>query len=425
MTTLDLQFLISENYMALLILGGLLVMMYSYREVRLPASRTFVLIAFVLLLLCASDSLERWATLSQDRASFRCIASIIHYILQPLVIYLELIVLLPLGRNKTGLTLLSLPLAINTLIYIVAPFTNHLVFWYGDDYVFHRGPLGISIYIVTFLYLGILLHSAIKTFHARDKRLSIVLLFMVAIAVLTGALEGFNLAPGFIDEAIAFGVFLFYTYLITVHESETRASLANKDLALSQSELKLLRQQIRPHFVFNSLHIIKSLIRKDAAKATETLAHFSEYLRANLDAITSDGLVSFEEELDNIKAYAALALADESKGINMVYDVDELYFRIPPLSIEPFVENAIKHGLTEGGTITVSSKDEGDAYVVTVLDDGCGFDPGETKEEQVREGIGIANTKARLEKTCRGTLDIKSGSSGTQVTIRIPKEKTQ
>ena len=71
---------------------------------------------------------------------------------------------------------------------------------------------------------------------------------MVAIAILTGALEGFNLAPGFIDEAIAFGVFLFYTYLITVHEAETRASLITKDLALSQSELKLLRQQIRPHF---------------------------------------------------------------------------------------------------------------------------------------------------------------------------------
>ena len=423
MTTLDLQFLISENYMALLILGGLLVMMYAYKEVRLPASKTFLLIATVLLLLCISDSLESWAILSPDRRNIRTIASIFHYILQPLVIYLELIVLMPNGKGKNHLPLLSLPLAINTLIYLAAPLTDKLVFWYDDGYAFHRGPLGTSIYIVTFLYLGLLLYSAINTFHAHDKKLSIVLFFMVAIAILTGALEGFNLAPGFIDEAIAFGVFLFYTYLITVHEAETRASLITKDLALSQSELKLLRQQIRPHFVFNSLHIIKSLIRKDPAKATDTLAHFSEYLRANFDAITSDGLVSFEEELDNIKAYAALALADESKGINMIYDTDELYFRIPPLSIEPFVENAIKHGLVEGGTITVSSKNEGDAYVVTVSDDGVGFDPGETKVEQVREGIGIANAKTRLEKTCKGTLDIKSGSFGTQVTIRIPKEK--
>ena len=422
MTTLDLQYLISENYLALLIMGGLIVMMFAYREVHLPASKTFILITIVLFLLCLSNSLEGWSIMSQDRVNIRITSSVIHYILQPLVIYLELIVLMSYENNKKRLFLLSLPLLINTLIYLIAPFTNELVFWYSNDYAFHRGPLGSSIYIVTFLYIGLLLYYAIKTFHTDDKRLSIVLFFMAIIAILTGILEGFNIAPGFIDESIAFGVFLFYTYLITLHESKTRSSLVQKDLALSQSELKLLREQIRPHFVFNSLHIIKSLIRKDPSKAVETLSSFSDYLRASIDAISSNNLIYFEEELDSIKAYTSIALADESKGIKVEYDVADIDFKIPPLSIEPFVENAIKHGLINGGTVKISSKDNGDHYTVSVVDNGCGFDFGETKEEHVREGIGIANAKARLEKTCNGIVEINSSNNGTEVYIHIPKE---
>lgn len=422
MTTLDLQYLISENYLALLIMGGLIVMMFVYREVHLPASKTFILITIVLFLLCLSNSLESWSIMSQDRVNIRITSSVIHYILQPLVIYLELIVLMSYENNKNKLIILSLPLLINTLIYLIAPFTNELVFWYSNDYVFHRGPLGSSIYIVTFLYIDLLLYYAIKTFHTDDKRLSIILFFMAIIAILTGILEGFNIAPGFIDESIAFGVFLFYTYLITLHESKTRSSLVQKDLALSQSELKLLREQIRPHFVFNSLHIIKSLIRKDPSKAVETLSSFSDYLRANINAISSNNLIYFEEELDNIKAYTSIALADESKGIKVEYDVADIDFKIPPLSIEPFVENAIKHGLINGGTVKISSKDNGDHYTVSVVDDGCGFDFGETKEEHAREGIGIANAKARLEKTCNGIIEINSSNNGTEVYIHIPKE---
>ena len=395
--------------------------MYVYRDVSLPASRTFKLITAALLILCIFDVIETWATYSQERHNIRVLASVVHYVFQPLIIFLELVVLVPPQTNKKTVAIYTLPLLVNTLIYLFSPIAGKLVFWYGEDYAFHRGPLGISIYVVTFIYLALLIYWALKLFHKDDKRLGIVLFFMAAIAILTGALEGLNIATGYIDETFAFGVFFFYMYLISVHENRIRADLVQKELELSKQELTLLRQQIRPHFVFNTLHIIKSLVRKDPPKAIKGLEDFSDYLRANLDRISSEGLVSFEEELGNIEAYVSLAMADESKGVNMVYDINEHYFRIPPLSIEPLIENAIKHGLTNGGTVTLSTTSDENSYIITVSDDGGGFDINETKEAKKRRGIGITNSRARIEKLCGGTLDITSDASGTKVTVRIPK----
>lgn len=423
---IDLRILVSENFMAFLLLGGLLTIMYAYREVTLPASNAFKIIIVALFLMCIFDSLEHWACNSPDRLTLRIASSIIHYIIQPLIICMELAVLIPNTANPEDSRkvqfLYCLPAIINGLIYLIAPFSGELVFWYDSNYSFHRGPLGISIYVVTFIYLAILIRWAYRSFHENYSRLTIILVFMVAIALLTGTLEAFNIVSGFIDEAFALGVFLFYMYLITVHDKEIEESLIEKELEISQQQLTLLRQQIRPHFVFNTLHIIKSLVRKDPPKAIECLEDFSDYLRANLDILNSEGLVSFDEELGNIQAYVSLAMADETKNVNVIYDINEHHFRLPPLSIEPFVENAIKHGLTNGGTVTVSTTCDDDSYIITVSDDGLGYKLNETKEAKKRKGIGIDNSRIRLAKQCNGTLDIQSASSGTVVTVRIPKE---
>lgn len=422
MSAVDIEYLISANYAAFLMLIGLFIIMYVYRDVKLPASKTFVLIAAVLFCMCIAHSLEGWALLSPDRHDVRVFSSVVHYVLQPFVIYFELIVLLPDHMSKRQKLLFSLPIAINTLIYLIAPFTRELVFWYAPDYSFSRGPLGASIYIVTFFYLLMLIYWTFISFRKNEKGMSVVLIFVSGIAILTGILEGANIASGHIDEAFVLGVIMFYMYLANMYEREIEESLMQKELELSKSELSLLRQQIRPHFVFNSLSIIKSLIRSNPDKAVEGLENFSDYLRANLDVLKSQELVSFDEELDNIEAYVSLALADESKGVNVIYDIKEKYFRLPPLSIEPLVENAIIHGIAGGGTVNVSTMSDEESYIVVVADDGVGFDTGGTPQEKKRRGIGVENVRARIEKQCGGSLDIKSDSDGTVVTVRIPKE---
>ena len=423
MSAVDIEYLISANYAAFLMLIALFIIMYVYRDVKLPASKTFVLIAAVLFFMCMAHSFEGWALLSPGRHDVRLISSVVHYILQPLVIYLELIVLLPDHIGKSRRVLFSLPLLINTVIYLIAPFAGHLVFWYGDDYSFSRGPLGSSIYIVTFLYLSMLIYWTVMSFRNNEKSLSVVLVFMVGIAVLTGILEGLNIASGHIDEAFVLGVIMFYMYLVNMYERYIEESLLIKELELSKIELRLLKQQIRPHFIFNSLQIINTLIHSDPKKAARCLEDFSDYLRANLEVLKSDTLVTFDMELENIEAYVSLALADESKGIKVIYDINESFFRLPALSIEPLVENAIIHAIAGGTTVTISASSDDKSYIVTVKDDGHGLETGGTKQEKERRGMGVENVRARIEKQCNGTVDIKSGSEGTVVTVCIPKEE--
>ena len=423
MSNADLMVLVSSNYSAFLMLGGLFILMYVYRDVHLPASRTFLLIGFVLLAMCVSTCLESWALLSADRSRVREAASVVHYVLQPLVIYLELAVLLPPYVSRPHRILLALPLAVNTLIYLTAPAAGQLVFWYDSGYSFRRGPLGASVYIVTFIYLALLIIWSVRIFHARDRRMSIVLLFMAGIAVLTAVLEWLNLVPGHTDEAFVIGVYMFYMYLINVYEHAMEETLMEKELELSKRDMTLLRQQIRPHFVFNALHMIKALIRTDREKALRSIENFSEYLRANIDIIRSDTLIPFENELSCTKAYVDLALADDSKDISVDYDINERFFRIPSLTVEPLVENAIRHGLKDGGKVTVSTRSEGSDIVIVVSDNGSGFSDRGTGHEQVRTGTGISNVRARLAALCGGTLEVKTGRGGTEAVIRIPKDR--
>ena len=420
---MDLRQLISKNFLTLLLLGGLLVVMYAYRDAHLPATRNFLFIILVLFLMSMSNSLERWAVLSPDRRPMRIAMSVLHYCLQPSVIWLELVILMPRTHpNHRGrLFWLSIPLLLNTAIYVAAPWAGELVFWYREDYAFCRGPLGYSIYLVTLFYLILLLQVSLHFLRQNDRQKATILLFLGFSGVLTGILEGMNLITGYIDEVFAFGAFLYYMYLVTVHELEMQASLTRKELELSEDRVKLLQEQIRPHFIFNSLHIIKSLIRIDPGKAIQGVEDFSDYLQANLEVMTSNKLIPFEEELDHIEAFVSLALADESKGITVKYDLQERYFCVPPLTIEPLVENAIQHGVPKGGTVTLSTCVEGDAYRITVADDGQGIARAGTEKAKRRSGISLENVKTRLAIQCGGTLEMESSERGTVVSVRIPK----
>ena len=419
-----LNVIISENYITFLLLGGLLVVMYAYRDIHLPATRNFLLIILVLFLMSVSNSLERWAVLSPDRRTMRIAMSVLHYCLQPYVIWLELVIIMPQADRKRRLKmfLLSIPLLWNTIVYLIAPWVGKLVFWYEEDYTFRRGPLGYSIYVVTFFYLLLLLEWSFRSLRQNDRRKAIILLFLIFSGVLTGILEGMNLITGYIDEAFAFGVFLYYMYLVTGHELEMQSSLAKKELELSENRTKLLQEQIRPHFIFNSLHVIKSLIRTDQEKAIKGVEDFSDYLQANLEVMTSNKLIPFEDELDHVEAFVSLALADESKGITVKYDIQEWYFRVPPLSIEPLVENALQHGVTHGGTVILSTRQDKDAYLITVSDDGRGIDQARTEKAKKRDGISLENVRSRLAMLCGGELEMESSSQGTVVSVRIPKE---
>ena len=186
--------------------------------------------------------------------------------------------------------------------------------------------------------------------------------------------------------------------------------------------------QIQPHFLYNALATIKHLCAKNDPRAEDVVASFAKYLRGNMDSLTDKAPIPFESELRHLENYLAIERL-RFPGVSVVYDISASDFRLPALTVQPMVENAIRYGVTQKkggkGVITVSAwEDEGACYV-RVADDGVGFDPMKTQYDG-RSHIGITNTRQRLESMCGGELAIKSEEGvGTTVTITLPKERAR
>jgi len=197
---------------------------------------------------------------------------------------------------------------------------------------------------------------------------------------------------------------------------------------LLKNRVDLMISQIQPHFVYNTLNSIQSLIEIDAAKASEMIYNFSKYLRTHVDTMEMEGLVSFEEELDSIKTYVEIELIRFRK-IRVVYDIREKDFFLPMLSIQPIVENAIRHGVSKkpsGGTVEIKSYQTELSYVIEIDDDGVGFAAKPHNFQDSNEekySIGVKNITYRLNKLINATVQCRSRiGDGTSVRIEIPKK---
>lgn len=207
-----------------------------------------------------------------------------------------------------------------------------------------------------------------------------------------------------------------------------RASLRAKELEkeLRDSRISLAMSQIQPHFIYNSLNTIYHLCEKDVGMTQQAISDFSNYLRRSLSVVDRTTPISFAEELEQVKSYLMLEQLRFGEDLKVEYHIEKEDFMLPALSVQPLVENAVKHGICQkgdgGGTVILTAKESDDCYEVTVSDDGVGFDTGAERNED-RSHVGIRNVRHRLDILCHGTLLIESEpGKGTTSTIRIPKE---
>lgn len=240
----------------------------------------------------------------------------------------------------------------------------------------------------------------------------------------------FNWAVTPICIATTVSLVLVYTL---IHVEQVRRSadmekaLVEKELALSESNNALVLSQIQPHFLYNALTSIYRLCDVKPETAKEAVSNFSKYLRGNLDSIKQTKMISFEEELKHLQAYLFLEKLRYDDYLDVKYDIQSTGFFIPPLTVQPLVENAVNHGISDlpnGGCVTVSTREKPNCYEIRVSDNGVGFDPNETPKDG-RTHIGISNVRSRLNIMCHGTLDIiSSPGTGTTAIITIPKGGT-
>ena len=209
---------------------------------------------------------------------------------------------------------------------------------------------------------------------------------------------------------------------------ESREISRKLEEELKDARIQSSVSQMQPHFLYNALASIREILLEDPAYAADLICDFTVHLRACVRSMTNSALIPFHEELENIRAYVNIEKMRFGERLNVKYDIECDDFSIVPLSIQPLVENAIRHGIyqrgKEGGTVWVSAHKEDSCYIVTVEDDGVGFDYEKMMDEIARgerDSTGISNLKFRLEKMLDSEVDIKSRTGeGSRVTVRIP-----
>jgi LytS/YehU family sensor histidine kinase len=209
----------------------------------------------------------------------------------------------------------------------------------------------------------------------------------------------------------AISILVIYTSIYRVRRKE-----------LETQKSALMLSQINPHFVYNTLSTIVAMCEVSPPQAKGLTLDFAQYLRKNIDSLNSEDMIPFDQEMEHVSCYLKIEKARFMERLNVMYSIRCKDFDIPPLTIQPLVENAIKHGITkkvEGGTLKISTYAEKKNYIIEIIDDGIGFD---TELSELH--VGIKNVRTRLETMCKGKLTIKSMVGvGTRVRIELPMKK--
>lgn len=233
-------------------------------------------------------------------------------------------------------------------------------------------------------------------------------------------------------------IFLLFVVLRIIPESINAAARA-KELELQRSRLEaeknmveaelkdsrisIMLSQIQPHFIYNTLGTIERMCLKDPEKAFELVRNFSLYLRCNFSELESMAPIRFAEELKHVEYYVNIEKV-RFPDMRIEYDVETTDFVLPALSVQPLVENAIKHGLMRlesGGTVVIHSYETTTHFCVEVTDDGVGFDTSLSIDG--KKHVGLRNIRGRLKAMVDGELQIESTpNEGTKAKIKIPKE---
>lgn len=333
-------------------------------------------------------------------------------------------------------TFLSLPHKQDRMLTLINRFTvsaytlmmvlnAHIrIFFYVDDsgkVVFLPAYLFVPFFYLAWsvLYSSIIFHSDIST---RNKT---ALLSYKATFIVWGILDTFRNPWGRSISLISLytlGAFLSMFLIFCYIQVELSRKAMEQERDLAKSELNALMMQINPHFIYNALGSIYSLCGDDPPAAQRLIKQFSTYLQSNYADLGSIPMISFREELEHLRQYLSIEQV-RFPGLRVEFDIQEEDFMLPTFSVQPLVENAVRHGISKkpgkSGLITISSRKASSAYIITVEDDGAGFSGAGADDGRTR--IGVNNVGQRLKLLCGGTLLIEgSPGKGTVCTVVIP-----
>lgn len=300
--------------------------------------------------------------------------------------------------------------ALDCMFIIIGSFSG--VIYYIDQYGRFVNGRGMGfLYVYPLFLVGCCVFENIrKKTPAREKisLLSFGLVPIVTMIIMYFFPEySFVYAMYFMDLVLIYGTVENKRHIESLEKS---AKIAEQNRLLIEQQTQIMISQIQPHFLYNTLTAIYQLCNVDAIQAQKMIRDFSVYLRANMDGIQANELITFEKELEHTKTYLEIELLRFSDILNVEYNIEVTDFKIPALSLQPLVENAVKYGVRsreDGGTVRISSKASNGKIYIIVEDNGTGFDINEYKKDG-KNHVGIENTRKRLKLMMDADLIIES-----------------
>ena len=255
------------------------------------------------------------------------------------------------------------------------------------------------------------------------------LLYVIIIPIMSMILQMVAPEPYFIVMGSSIACFIMLIYILNLGAEK----YVEQKLKIAEQDFRAKALQMRPHFIYNTLSNIYYLCELDPKKAQVVIDDFTTYLKKNFSAITTQGLVPFEEELEHTQAFLSVVKTRYEDLLFVDFDTNYKSFKLPTLTLEPLVENAVKHALDPDSDplyILIRTRKENGFNIITVENNGVDF-PSEEEinysaiEKNNEPHIGISNVRSRLKAFCDGTLKVTNRpGGGTIATIRIPVEST-
>ena len=411
------QIIIALNMAIILQLAGIalavLIDPYSKKETRI---RIYHVVIIMLYLLIEPQITEGYGLVlyGSHVAFFNTLFSALSYVLRCAVLY----IFIRLTGNTKGDKILWGIMIVNALVCFSA-FIGPWAFSFSDKGEWHRGPLGVIPFIASSILILWLVIGAINRYRGlrhRESCVPIVIAVMVTIAVLCDVSLDYGPKISFLTVAMTESTVFFYIWLhlqfVREHENALKA----------EQRIKIMMSQIQPHFLFNALSTIQALTETDPERASQVIEEFAVYLRQNINSLNQESLIPVKKEIEHTKAYSDIEEV-RFPTIRIEYEIEDDDFLLPPLTIQPMVENAIRHGVRgkKHGWVSVSTYREGNDHVISIRDNGKGFDVEQMKEETEHgDHIGIRNVRDRIIDMTGGTFTLESTvGEGTSIIMRI------
>lgn len=327
-----------------------------------------------------------------------------------------------------GAGIVSAVCAVFILLVFVSMF-NGMLFYFDEKGMYHDGYAyflvdAVDIFSLIMLMLIVIYYSR----YLGTKGTLTLLSFSVFPAIAMFALPYWNPTPLYLATTLSLIlIYLLFHVDMAKQLAENEIKLAEKEKELAESRISIMLSQLQPHFMYNVLNSIYYLCGSNPDEARTAIDKFADYLRNNMESVQQAELIPFEKEYEHIQTYLDLEKIRFGDDLEIIYDIGFTNFKVPPLTVQPLVENAVKHGVTKkrgGGSVTISTRETAEACIITISDTGKGFDL-QNYENDGRLHVGIKNVRERLEVMAGGKLEITSEKDiGTKAAVTIPKRRT-